>query len=134
MRALDRKTKTMNRLIPLIAVALPLAFALPVAAQQGNPHAGHGAPAAAGGQNASTEAFKAAAAKMHKSMETESTGDADIDFVRGMIPHHQGAIDMAKVALEHGKDPEIRKLAEGVVREQEKEIAEMRAWLKAKGK
>jgi uncharacterized protein (DUF305 family) len=71
---------------------------------------------------------------MHKDMNVDFSGDADVDFVRSMIPHHQGAIDMAKIVLEHGRDPGIRKLAEGVVREQEKEIAEMRAWLKARGK
>jgi uncharacterized protein (DUF305 family) len=46
-----------------------------------------------------------------------------------MIPHHQGAIDMAKVVIANGKDPEIRKLAEGVVKAQEAEIKEMKDWL-----
>ena len=74
-------------------------------------------------------------AKMHKSMaEVETTGDADIDFVKGMIPHHQGAIDMAQVLLEKGKDPELKKLAEGIIKAQEAEIKMMNEWLKANEK
>jgi uncharacterized protein (DUF305 family) len=48
-----------------------------------------------------------------------------------MIPHHQAAIDMAKVLLDHGKDPELRKLAQNIITAQEKEITEMEDWLDA---
>lgn len=71
--------------------------------------------------------------RMQDAMAAESTGDVDVDFARMMIPHHQGAIDMAKVVLEHGRDPEIRKLAESIVGAQEAEITQMQAWLRAKG-
>jgi uncharacterized protein (DUF305 family) len=86
---------------------------------------------AMGAERPSTAGYKAAMDKMHAAMMVEYTGDADIDFVQGMIPHHQGAIEMAKVVLANGKDPEIRKLAEGVVKAQEAEIKEMQAWLAA---
>lgn len=103
-------------------------------AQQNQDHAGHGAPAASTHDSLATAAYKAANARMHKDMDIAYQGDADADFVRGMIPHHQGAIDMAKIVLAHGKDPELKKLANGIVAEQEKEIAVMRAWLKKHGK
>ena len=51
---------------------------------------------------------------------------------RGMIPHHQGAIEMAQIVLKYGKDEEIRKLANAIIREQRREIAEMQEWLKTK--
>ncbi len=56
------------------------------------------------------------------------TGDADHDFVAMMIPHHQGAIEMARVELQSGKDPAMRRLARGIVAAQEKEIEEMKGW------
>ncbi|CDX57275.1 conserved exported hypothetical protein [Mesorhizobium plurifarium] len=82
-----------------------------------------------GAQSPATTGYEAAMKKMHKDMAIKYTGNADVDFVRGMIPHHQGAIDMAKVVIANGKDPEIRKLAEGVVTAQEAEIKEMKDWL-----
>jgi uncharacterized protein (DUF305 family) len=85
-------------------------------------------------QGASSKAFNDAMSKMHKDMMIHYSGDADADFVRGMIPHHQGAIDMARIELKYGKDPELRKMAEGIITAQESEIKEMKAWLKKHGK
>jgi uncharacterized protein (DUF305 family) len=99
-------------------------------------HGGHGSHAAAPASQADTPATKAyreANAKMHKEMDIRFTNDADADFIRGMIPHHQGAIDMAKVVLQHGKDEQTKKLAADIIREQEREIAQMREWLKKRG-
>lgn len=137
-----------------LAGALALGLALPVAAQMS--HDGHGTPQAApmmdqsgghgghgmmmgadagpkGDQGPSSKAFAAANAKMHAAMDIEYSGDPDVDFVKGMIAHHEGAIDMAKILLEHGKDPELRKLSEEIIKAQEAEVAMMRGWLKEKG-
>ena len=121
-----------------IALALALAFSTPALAQHAGHgshggHAGHGAAPAAT-ESAATKAYKAANDAMHRDMNVPLTGDADVDFARSMIPHHQGAIDMAKIVLAHGKDPAIRKLAEEVIAAQDTEIAMMRKWLASKGK
>ena len=71
--------------------------------------------------------------KMHAGMALDFTGDADVDFVRGMIAHHQGAVDMARVLLEHGTDPELKTLAETIISAQEEEIRFMQDWLARNG-
>ncbi len=97
-------------------------------------HGAHGAQGAADGprgdRGPSSLAFHGINQQMHEGMSIAFTGNTDADFVNGMIPHHQGAVDMAKVVLAFGKDPEIRKLAEAIIQAQESEIAMMRAWLK----
>ncbi len=75
-----------------------------------------------------------AMAAMMKNMMVPYTDDADVDFIKGMMPHHQGAIDMAKVALQFAKDPEVLKLAQDVITAQESEIVFMKGWLAKKGK
>jgi hypothetical protein len=66
-----------------------------------------------------------AVARMHAAMHVPFTGDADRDFARMMIPHHQGAIDMALVELRYGKDKRLRRLAQSIIVEQQQEIALM---------
>jgi uncharacterized protein (DUF305 family) len=122
--------------LSLFASALVLAGSTTLAAAQMShgtmQHGGmHGAPSAQ--DTPATKAYKAAAAKMHRDMAITYTGDADVDFVKGMIPHHQAAIDMARIELQYGKDEQTRKLAEAIIKAQEAEIADMQAWLKAKG-
>ncbi|KPF59687.1 MAG: DUF305 domain-containing protein [Alphaproteobacteria bacterium] len=121
----------------LVAASLATALSASVLVAQDNTmHQGHDMSAMSHGmmdESPSSKAFAEANAKMHKDMAVPLTGNADVDFVQGMIPHHQGAIDMAKIVLEHGKDPEIRKLAEEVIAAQEGEIAMMKAWLAKNG-
>lgn len=68
--------------------------------------------------------------RMHSRMhETSATGNPDHDFAAMMIPHHEGAIDMAKAELLYGKDPLMRRLAQEIIVDQQSEIEAMNLWL-----
>jgi uncharacterized protein (DUF305 family) len=66
----------------------------------------------------------------HDMAAAPMNGDVDHDFVTMMIPHHQGAIDMAKGELSYGKDPAMRRLAQEIIVDQQSEIDLMNLWLK----
>ena len=78
--------------------------------------------------------YKSGLASMHAAMSSlESTHNDDADFVRLMLPHHQAAIDMAKVELQYGKDPQMRRLAQEIITDQQSEIDLMQLWQKQHG-
>ncbi len=116
-----------------LAIAGVIAAALAFAQSTG--HEGHdmSTMSATMSDDPATQAFMDANAVMHTDMAIEYTGNPDADFVRGMIPHHQGAVDMAKIVLEYGSDPEVRAFAEAVIAAQSEEIDFMKGWLAAKG-
>jgi len=78
--------------------------------------------------------FKKAMDKMHKDMMIKSSGNIDTDFLKGMIPHHQGAVDMAEELIKKTRDPELKAFAEKIVKDQRAEIKQMQDWLKKKNK
>jgi hypothetical protein len=92
-------------------------------------HAGADAPGAA-----ATAAMMGAMDRMHSDMNTaRMTGDIDRDFTSLMIPHHQSAVEMARVYLENGRDPELRSLAQNIIASQEAEIRRMKGRAPAAG-
>lgn len=107
-----------------LTLAALLLLAAPAMAQED--HAGHHMEGAMDEMMGAMDVMMAA-------MPTESTGDADADFLLMMIPHHQSAIDMAEALLAEGDDEETLAMAQAIIDAQQAEIAEMRAMLERLG-
>lgn len=74
--------------------------------------------------------YRGAMQAMNQDLATmPSSGNADRDFANLMARHHQAAIDVARVELQHGRDPEMRRTAQDVVQKQQQEISDLRTWL-----
>lgn len=128
------------RIVKTTAAALALFLAAPAGhgLAQSQPDALHGGHAETAVAEPDT-AHAAAAKGYMEAMETmeramaavEMAGDPDVDFARMMIPHHQSAIDMAEVMLLHGKDEQIKALAQKIITDQKGELEQLQAWLDA---
>ena len=121
----------MTRLAPATLVMMAV-LAVPVGAQTGSHQ--HSGPThrqeASQSSSAFAQTMAGAMERMHHDMMTAAqTGDPDRDFLVMMIPHHAGAVEMARLVLIHGRDPLVRQLAEEIIAGQQAEISTMRARL-----
>lgn len=129
----QERAQMMERMAPMMRDMMPMmqgmmgSHGMGMGATTGSGHQGHGQTSTAAAP--STRAYEEANARMHRDMAITFTGNADVDFVRGMIPHHQGAIEMARVVLQFGTNEQTKKWANEIIAAQEREIAEMREWL-----
>jgi uncharacterized protein (DUF305 family) len=113
-----------------LAIILILFFVVAIPAQQ----AMHKHASGKSGTDPAWAELQSSMERMHAAMTSvEATGNSDTDFVKLMIPHHQAAIDMAKTQLLYGKDPQMRRLAEEIITDQQSEIELMNLWLKQNG-
>jgi uncharacterized protein (DUF305 family) len=97
-------------------------------------HAAPARPAETQTADPAWSAMNAATDRMHAAMAAvEPYGNSDVDFVRLMLPHHQAAIEMAKTQLLYGKDPQMHRLAQEIITDQQSEIQLMQLWLKQHG-
>jgi uncharacterized protein (DUF305 family) len=119
----------MNKYAWGIAVLLILSGARSIPARQGSgEHTGHTNLAVAWPE------FAQNMEKMHAGMgSVKRSGDNDVDFVKLMLPHHLAAIDMAKTELRYGQDPQMHRLAQEIITDQQSEIDLMQFWLKQHG-
>lgn len=119
-----------------IALLTPLAVAVACAARAGGSSPQPDANVRMADASATADAAPSTSAIAHDLQRTRAalaidfTGDADIDFVRAMIPMQQGAIAMARVARDYGDDPDVRKLAETIIAQRQTELDWLEGWLK----
>jgi len=130
-----RKKNLMLAAIQLIKVSAVVfaisALSIGVGFLRASSHAEAHAPSSQPNADPNWSELVASMDKMHMAMEAvEYSGNSDFDFVRLMLPHHQAAVDMAKTQLLHGKDPQMRRLAQEIITDQQLEIEVMQLWLK----
>ncbi len=128
----------MRHVVRPTVVAAILAISAAAAAQSGAPDPRGRSPVSEHQEQAqvgkepppspATRAYMDAAIAMHRDMAVPYKNDADKDFAATLEAHHKGAVEIAKVELQYGKDPEMRRLAEQVIAAREHEIALMQAW------
>ena len=120
-----RKTATVA-----LAVLLLVSLSRAQAPNQNEISPSQGLPSPSTAIETFTSMMMQAMEHMHRDMSIVPSGDPDRDFAAMMIPHHQGAVDMAKVELQFGKNPVLRRLAQGIIVEQLQEIEVMQRELR----
>jgi uncharacterized protein (DUF305 family) len=116
----------MDMRVLMLAILLVLTSTVPMPARQG-PTLGQAEQDA----GAAWAELGQGMEKMHAAMRSiKPSGNSDVNFARLMLPHHQAAIDMAKTELVYGKDPQMRRLAQEIITDQQSETELMQLWLK----
>lgn len=118
----------------MIAAATAVTFSLTAGAVLAQDKVDHSAHAGQSMPSAPwAMAYSAANAVMHAGMAITYSENPDLDFARAMLAHHQGAVAMAQIQLQHGTDPEMRALAQVIIDAQAAEIAQMQAFIATLG-
>ena len=112
----------MKKILLNISIIL-FAITLPLSAMHHDSHKNHG-----------PMPFQKAMDKMHKDMMIKPSGNIDVDFLKAMIPHHQGVVDMSEELIKKTKDTELKAFAEKIIKDQKAEIKMMQDWLKKREK
>lgn len=117
-------------LLPLTAVVMTLSAGANAAEKQMAVHHHGHAIAAKGNLNEAARAYESAMSAMHQNAHVPLSGDPDADFTRQMIPHHEGALNMAKIQQKYGQDESLKRFNDWVIAAQTKEIGFMKTWLR----
>lgn len=136
MQMMGQMMPMMEQMMPMMGQMMPMMEQMMQMMQGGMMPgmSGGGAGMPMAGMSDAGKAYMSAMANMNgPMMQAMQSADPDIAFVKAMIPHHQGAIDMAKAVLAYGKDEKVKTWANKIIAAQEAEIAEMQAWLNARG-
>jgi hypothetical protein len=119
----EERVASSSRFVLFSLIVVPVAM---LAAWRQEPHLHDHAMT----QDADWTALMGSMGRMHAAMASiEPTGNRDLDFVKLMLPHHQGAVEMAESELLNGEDAQMRRLAQEIITDQESEMQLMQVWL-----